>query len=130
MEITVTSNESKNEMSVMVLTDLAATCQKLAENSAVPEELRVQARRFARSSTTVEPDRVFAGRNADQAVDCRLQSTRGQRSFDALAISNSTISGNEASDGAGGSSGGGMFGTRSFKTASSQTIPGETAQVA
>jgi hypothetical protein len=28
MEITMTSNESKNEMLVMVLTDLAAICQK------------------------------------------------------------------------------------------------------
>ena len=38
--------ESKNEMLVMVLTDLAGTCKKLAENSAVPETLRAEARRF------------------------------------------------------------------------------------
>ena len=42
----MTSLESKNEMEVMVLTDLAAICAKLAENSAVPEKLRVQARQF------------------------------------------------------------------------------------
>jgi hypothetical protein len=38
------SSEWKNEMLVMVLTDLAAICQKLADNSLLPEELRVQAR--------------------------------------------------------------------------------------
>ena len=40
------SNDSKNEMLVMVLTDLAAICKKLSENSAVPEQLQVQAARF------------------------------------------------------------------------------------
>lgn len=40
------SSESKNEMLVMVLTDLSAICKKLAENSAVPEGLRVKAREF------------------------------------------------------------------------------------
>lgn len=38
------TKESKNEMLVMVLTDQAAICQKLVDNSAVPEGLRVQAR--------------------------------------------------------------------------------------
>ena len=76
MEITKASNKWKNEMLVMVLTHLAAICQKLAENSAVPEELRVHGRRFGRSSTTAEPDRVFAGTDAEQGVDCRQQSTR------------------------------------------------------
>ena len=33
-------------MLVMVLTDLAAICKKLADNSVLPEELRVQARQF------------------------------------------------------------------------------------
>lgn len=33
-------------MLVMVLTDLATICQKLADNSLLPEELRVQARQF------------------------------------------------------------------------------------
>jgi len=40
------SLESKSEMILMVLTDLAATCKKLAEHSAAPEELRTQARKF------------------------------------------------------------------------------------
>ena len=38
-----------------------------------------EAATHARPSTTAEPDRVFAGRNADQAVDCRQQSTGRQR---------------------------------------------------
>ena len=33
-------------MLVMVLTDLAAICKKLADSSAVPEELRARARQF------------------------------------------------------------------------------------
>ena len=37
------SNEAKNEVQTMVLSDLAAICQKLAENSAVPEMLRERA---------------------------------------------------------------------------------------
>ena len=53
----MTSNESKNEMLVMVLTDLAAICQKRAENSAVPEELRVQARRFVEEFNSLLPYR-------------------------------------------------------------------------
>jgi len=42
----MTSNESKNEVEVMVLSDLAAICRKLAENSIVPETLRAPAREF------------------------------------------------------------------------------------
>jgi hypothetical protein len=42
----MTSNESKNEVEVMVLSDLAAICEKLAENSIAPESLREQAREF------------------------------------------------------------------------------------
>ena len=57
MEITVTPSESKNEMLVMVVTDLAAICQKLAENSAVPEDLRVQARRFGEEFNSLLPYR-------------------------------------------------------------------------
>jgi hypothetical protein len=53
----MTSNESKNEMLVMVVTDLAAICQKLAENSAVPEDLRVQARRFGEEFNSLLPYR-------------------------------------------------------------------------
>ena len=40
------SSESKNEMLVMVLTDLSAICQKLAENPVVPEHLRLQGAEF------------------------------------------------------------------------------------
>ena len=42
----MTSNKAKNEIEVAVLIDLAAICKKLAENSAVPEELRLRAREF------------------------------------------------------------------------------------
>ena len=42
----MTSSESNNEMLVMVLTDLAAICKKLADNSVLPEELSMQARLF------------------------------------------------------------------------------------
>lgn len=41
------TNDEKNEMLVMVLTDLAGICKKLTKNSAVPEELRVQATKYA-----------------------------------------------------------------------------------
>jgi hypothetical protein len=51
------TNEPKNETLVMVLTDLAAICQKLTENSAVPEELRVQARQFVEQFNSLLPVR-------------------------------------------------------------------------
>jgi len=38
------STDSKNEMLVMVLTDLAGICRKVAEAPAVPEEMRAKAR--------------------------------------------------------------------------------------
>ena len=53
----MTSTESKNEMLVMVLSDLAAICNKLAEHSAVPEELRVKARRFVLEFNSLLPVR-------------------------------------------------------------------------
>ena len=53
----MTSNESKNEMLVMVLTDLAGICKKLAENSDVPEPLRVQARDFGEEFDSLSPYR-------------------------------------------------------------------------
>ena len=40
----MSSNEEKNEMLVMVLTDLAGIYRKLAENPAVPDYVRVKAR--------------------------------------------------------------------------------------
>jgi len=62
------SNEAKNEMLVGVLIDLAAICQKLAENSAVPEELRVKARYLVEEFDSLAPyrgkgaaDRHFQG---------------------------------------------------------------------
>lgn len=51
------SSQSKNEMLVMVLTDLAAICQKLAENSAVPEELRMRASQFVTEFEALLPAR-------------------------------------------------------------------------
>jgi len=51
------SNEAKNEMLVGVLIDLAAICQKLAENSAVPEELRVKARHLVEEFDSLAPYR-------------------------------------------------------------------------
>ena len=41
------SIESKDEVLVMVLVDLAGICKKLAANSAVPDALRMRARQFA-----------------------------------------------------------------------------------
>jgi len=51
------SSESKNEMLVMVLTDLSAICKKLTESSAVPEGLRVQARQFVKEFDSLVPFR-------------------------------------------------------------------------
>ena len=53
----MTSMESKNEMLVMVLSDLAGICKKLAENSAVPEKLRVEARKFGEEFDLLAPYR-------------------------------------------------------------------------
>ena len=51
------SSESKNEMLVMLLTDLSAICQKLGENSAVPEGLRARAREFLAEFNLLLPAR-------------------------------------------------------------------------
>ena len=51
------SPESKNEMLVMVLTDLSAICQKLTESAAVPEHLRVRAAEFVMEFNTLLPAR-------------------------------------------------------------------------
>jgi hypothetical protein len=53
----MTSNDAKNEMLVVVLTDLAGICKKLAENSAVPEKLRVEAREFGEEFDSLSPYR-------------------------------------------------------------------------
>jgi hypothetical protein len=57
MEITMASNEEKNEVLVMVLSDLAAICQKLADNSALPDALREQARQFVTGFNVLLPYR-------------------------------------------------------------------------
>lgn len=51
------SNDSKNEMLVMVLTDLAEICKKLTDNSAVSETLRVQARQLVAEFDSLAPYR-------------------------------------------------------------------------
>jgi hypothetical protein len=53
----VASNQAKNEVEVMVLSDLAAICKKVAENSAVPENLRVQFDSFAKEYDSLVPQR-------------------------------------------------------------------------
>lgn len=53
----MTTMEAKNEMLVMVLTDLAGICKKLAESSAVPEKLRVEARKFGEEFDLLSPYR-------------------------------------------------------------------------
>jgi len=52
----MTSMESKDEVFVMVLVDLAGICKKLADNSAVPDALRARARQFAQEFDTLLPD--------------------------------------------------------------------------
>ena len=53
----MTAADSTNEMLVMVLTDLAAICQKLADNSVLPDELRVQARQYVAEFNFLAPFR-------------------------------------------------------------------------
>jgi len=49
------TNEAKNEMLVMVLSDLAAICKKLSENPAVPGHLRLQASQFVEEFNSLAP---------------------------------------------------------------------------
>ena len=53
----MTSNQAKNEVEVMVLSDLAAICRKIAENSAIPENLRVKASTFVEEYHSLVPHR-------------------------------------------------------------------------
>jgi len=53
----MSSNQAKNEVEVMVLTDLATICRKLAENSTVPERLRERAGEFVREYESLLPER-------------------------------------------------------------------------
>jgi hypothetical protein len=52
----MTSNEARNELKVMVLSDLAAICKKVAANSAVPDELRADAREMVEEFNSLLPD--------------------------------------------------------------------------
>jgi len=53
----MTPNESKNELKVMVLSDLAEICKKLAEHSDVPKALRAQAAEFVTKFNSLVPYR-------------------------------------------------------------------------
>jgi hypothetical protein len=53
----MTSNQAKNEVEVMVLSDLAAICKKLADNSDVPEKLRTQAGELVKEYDSLVPHR-------------------------------------------------------------------------
>jgi len=53
----MTSGEARNAIKVMVLSDLGAICQKLAERSAVPPSLREQAAQMVEEFNTLLPDR-------------------------------------------------------------------------
>jgi hypothetical protein len=57
MTMTVTSNEARNEMKVMIVCDLAAICDKVAENSAVPDDLRATARGLVMEFEALLPTR-------------------------------------------------------------------------
>jgi len=52
-----TTNAAKNEMKVMVLTDLAALCKKLADNPAITKEMRAKARQFVDEYNVLAPYR-------------------------------------------------------------------------
>jgi hypothetical protein len=51
------SNAARNEMKVMVLIDLAAICRKLAESSAVPDDMRADAREMVGEFESLLPAR-------------------------------------------------------------------------
>jgi hypothetical protein len=63
-ENTMAALQSKNEMLVMVLTDLTAICEKLTESSAVPEELRRKAEEFVAEFNMLLPSK---GKGAEYA---------------------------------------------------------------
>jgi hypothetical protein len=49
------SNDQKNEMEMMVLTDLAGICKKLADTPGFPDSLRAQAREFGNTYDSLLP---------------------------------------------------------------------------
>jgi hypothetical protein len=71
-----TTNAAKNEMKVMVLTDLAALCEKLADNPAITEEMRAKARHFVEKYNLLEP---YRGKGN------HLQHFEGERLIDQIA---------------------------------------------
>jgi hypothetical protein len=53
----MSANEERNNLKVMVVMDLAATCKKVAENSAAPDNLRTQARELVEEFEALLPAR-------------------------------------------------------------------------
>jgi hypothetical protein len=53
----MTSNDSKNDILVMVLIDLAAICKKLADNPDVSDRARLKAHQFVEESNLLLPSR-------------------------------------------------------------------------
>jgi hypothetical protein len=51
------TNAARNEVKVMVVIDLAAICRKLAENSAVPDNLRAEAGELVEEFNSLLPVR-------------------------------------------------------------------------
>ena len=52
------TNDQKNDMEMMVLTDLARICKKLADTPGFPEALRTQAREFGDAYDSLLPTKV------------------------------------------------------------------------
>ena len=71
-----TTNAARNEMKVMVLTDLAALCKKLADNPAITEEMRAKARQFVERYNLLAP---FRGKGN------HLQHLEGEKLIDQIA---------------------------------------------
>jgi hypothetical protein len=61
----MTSLESKHQLIVMVLTDLAATCKMLSEHSAAPGHLQIRARQFVNDFNALS--------SSPQPIDAALQ---------------------------------------------------------
>ena len=68
----MTSNQAKNEVEGMVLSDLAAICKKIAENSAVPEKLRVKAGEFVEEYDSLVPHRGKGNANVHYQAESLL----------------------------------------------------------
>jgi hypothetical protein len=53
----LTTNDARNELKVTVVCDLAAICKKVAENSAIPNDLREKARALVQEFEALFPAR-------------------------------------------------------------------------